>query len=162
MLLCALIQADRGGELQKAGKADSDQSQHQHTPAFNISWSGTGLLKHVIIKYLTFHDWYLLNRCHPDLLCAFESLKSRLYKMDFFIPALVAQTNWRESDEKSCLLSLRSDAMNSVISTLQRGEHSTSVFYLSLPFHLPDTAAVTDARNKMLNAWIRENPTQRH
>lgn len=50
--------------------------------------------------------------------------------------------------------------MNSMISVLQQGEHSTSVFYLSLPFHLPDKAAVTDARNKMLNTWIRENPTQ--
>lgn len=43
------------------------------------------------------------------------------------------------------------------ISTLQRGEHGTSVFYLSLLFHLPERAAVTDAQNKMLNAWISES-----
>lgn len=52
--------------------------------------------------------------------------------------------------------------MNSTISTLQQGEHSTSVFYLSLLLHLPDKAAVTDAQNKMLKTWLGENPTQWH
>lgn len=54
----------------------------------------------------------------------------------------------------------QSDAMNSVISTLQQGEHSTSVFYLSLLFHLPDKAAVTDAQNKM--PWTPESERIRH
>lgn len=47
-----------------------------------------------------------------------------------------SHTTLRENDEKSCLSSLRSDAMNSMISTLQQAEHSTSVFYLLLLFHL--------------------------
>lgn len=56
MLPRALIRSDRGGRLQKTGEADSDQSQHQHTSAFNFSWGSAGLLKHVIIKYQTLID----------------------------------------------------------------------------------------------------------
>lgn len=93
--------------------------------------------------------------CHPRLLRASEFFKPHLHKKIFF--AVTAQKNGRWSS----LLSLQYDAMNLTISTLQQGEHSNSVFYLSLLLHLPDKAAVTDTRNKTLNTWIRENLTQR-
>lgn len=37
-------------------------------------------------SWLSFFDWYLLNRHHPKLLCATESLKAHLHKLDFFPP----------------------------------------------------------------------------
>jgi len=54
MLLYALIWLDRGGKLQKTGKVEGDQSQYQHTCAFNISRNSSELPKYVIIKYQIF------------------------------------------------------------------------------------------------------------
>lgn len=132
MLPRALIRSDRGRRPQKTGEADSDQSQHQHTSAFNFSWGSTGLLKHVIIKYQTLIDICCIVVIQK-LWSAVESFKPPWCKIDFFFlfPPPVAHEKKKrcsESDKKSCLHSLQSDAMNSTMSTAGRTLHLCVLF----------------------------------
>lgn len=109
-------------------------------------------------------DWYLLHCRHPKALEHCWIFQATLMQNRFFFSLPTTGC----AEKKSVVRVIRnhvcthSKVMQWIPQWVQQGEHSTSVFYLSLLLHLPDKAAVTDAQNKTENTWFRENPTQWH
>lgn len=117
----------------KTDEAGRDQSQYQHTSAFNFSWcwsrAAARLLKHVVIKHRTLID--ICRLCHPRRPGRpADALKLRGCKIDFcslpfFYSFPPRSPKCSESNVKSCLLSLHK-VMQRSRRGVQRGEHSTS------------------------------------
>lgn len=105
---------DLGWQRQRATEDRQGQKWSKSTPTHLCAqyFMGQRRIAKTCHEKISDFDWYLLHRVIRNPPVPLNLLNHHLYQMDFFL--WLCRKKWSECDKKSSLLSLQSDAVNSV------------------------------------------------